>query len=512
MYVEGQLLVTQSAYKAVFVIGFLISVSIGRAEESTPPPTYSGVIAQIMIEKCVACHNHGGMAPMSLLSYEETRPWAKAISEAVIKEEMPPWDANPAHGKFKNDLRLTESQKQSIRQWVDAGAPVGDVGKIPSFPPALTGWRLGEPDYVIQLPKVQVPAQKEDLMKVLNVPINLPERRWIRAIEFLPGNRRVLHHAVLFTSGHEPNQTTGEFNALAVWAAGTGPLEYPDGYGRWLPAQTNITANMHYHSIGTPEEDETRVGLHFGHGPLENSIKLTTMAVIGFVIPPMARDYRLEVSYFFHEDTRILSWFPHMHFRGKSMKFTAIYPDGRREIMLDVPKYDFQWQTKYYPVEPVFLPANTEILLEAVFDNSRENRYNPDPLLPVAAGRESKDEMMNGFIEYFPAAGGESKPRTREWALERLAHKFPTGEFQPLDPQVAGSTKMWLYVPKKGGMGYVYLPVGESDLWPVELSDVSWTGGSIFTATMAFPGRPSLLMRGTLNSEGKLVRFAVVQN
>lgn len=490
-----------------------VMCAVGAAnggESPSPSISYSKDIAPIIFKHCVTCHRPGEAVPMTMMNFEETRPWVKAIKNAVVSRAMPPWHADPAFGDFLNDISLDDEQISKIVQWVDAGAPQGNPSEMPAPPEFKSGWQLGEPDYVLNFPKAEIAAEGKDSVTDLLATIQIPEKRWIRALEVKPGNRAVLHHAVLFANSPKTSIEAGNFDALAVWAVGAGPLVYPEATGRWINPGIQITANMHYHSTGKPESDASQVGLYFGKGPVAKEVRTAIMPVIGFVIPAHATDYRLESSFFVHEDIRVISWFPHMHFRGKAMRFTAIYPDGKRETILNVPKYDFKWQAKYYPREPKLLPAKTEILLEAVFDNSENNPFNPDPTRNVPAGEGSGDEMMMGFFEHIAASEGPTKPRTREWNIEQLQAKYPKGEFHVLEPQVKGSTLLCFYVPKQNDRGLVYYPIGDTELWPLELLEIKWSGPT-FTCNMMMAHAKSARLRGTLDSQGKLIRIAAIQ-
>ena len=380
----------------------LVAASFPPAVAPAQDVTFSRDVAPIFYRHCVSCHRPGEVAPMSLLSYEEARPWAKSIRRAVAAREMPPWFADPQHGRFANDRRLSERELETIVRWVEAGAPAGDLSEIPPAPALSVGWQLGEPDYVIDLPAVEVPATGDDIFPSPIIRLDIPARRWIRAVEVRPGDREVNHHVVLFMSNGRAVDEEGRFNILAVWAAGTGPTRFPEGMGRWVSPGDVLVGNLHYHPNGVePRTDRSRVGLYFGEGEPEREVAAVLAGTTDFSIPPHAANHELAVTHTLKRDSTIVSYFPHMHLRGKDMAFFARYPDGRRETLLSVPGYDFDWQLFYYPEEPKQLPAGTVIEIVAHYDNSAANERNPDPSRAVGFGLQSTDEMMFGVFEYF---------------------------------------------------------------------------------------------------------------
>ena len=380
--------------------------------------TFSRDVAPILNRHCVGCHRAGEIAPMSLMTYREARPWARSIARVVAGRQMPPWFASPDYGEWANDPSLSEEEIGTIVAWVEGGAQPGDPSLMPEPPDFTEGWQLGEPDYVIEVPAVTVPAEGPDLFLNQFVTVDIPERRWIRAVEFRAGAPRVNHHQLAmkadFTGMVEdgvpltPKEAMrasgtvdgrGYFNVLGMWAVGTAPTEFPEGAGRWVEPGAVVVMNQHYHPNGEEQTDRTLIGLHFGEGEPRSEIWAVIAGEIDFLIPAGAPDHRVEYRHEIARDSMIVSYLPHMHWRGKSMSYTAHYPEGDSELLLEVPEYDFNWQLFYYPEEPKFVPAGTVVEIVAVYDNSAANPDNPDPTRDVGFGMQSTDEMMFGFFE-----------------------------------------------------------------------------------------------------------------
>ena len=283
------------------------------------------------------------------------------------------------------------------RHIVDAGAPEGDPADLPPLPDFVEGWGLGEPDFIVELPEVTVPATGPDYYPDVSFTMDeLTEERWIRAIEVRPGNRSVTHHSVIFTGGN-PGQLEGRggagngfFNVLAVWSVGTNPHVFPEGVGRWMYPGQRLTVNAHYHPSGEEETDVTRIGLYWGEGEMKKELNAVLAGTTTFEIPARARNHELRASYIIDQDSTVISYFPHMHVRGTDMRMTARYPGGDTEVLIDVPEYDFDWQLFYYPDEEVRLPAGTRLDIVAHYDNSELNPDNPDPNRNVTFGTQQR--------------------------------------------------------------------------------------------------------------------------
>lgn len=487
----------------------LIAATVAFGAGVTGPVTFTRDVAPILHEHCVTCHRPGEAGPMSLRTFDEARPWARSIREKVISREMPPWFADPAHGTFRNDARLTDEEIETIVAWIDGGAKKGNPADMPPFPEFTEGWQMGEPDHIIELPPVDVPAGGGDYFPDLRFKADVPEGRWVRAIEIRPSALEVAHHVVVFMGGVNVGMS-GQFDVLGVWAVGTAPNVYPAGMGRRIEPGQRLTANMHYHPNGVAQTDVTRIGLHFGEGPLEQEITAALAGSVTFNIPAGAENHREKSSWYVDRDIQLVSFFPHMHLRGKDMKFEARYPDGREEILLSVPNYDFDWQLFYYPEELLELPAGTRIDITAHYDNSANNPNNPDPTRDVYFGTASTDEMMFGIFEYVYADGGvelTAGEKLREMArtLDGEAYDIAINLFGNPIPSM-------LHLPESGDGSWIIAFSGTQI--PLTIENVMWTDnvvtGRLDIALSQFRGtydlhaerQPDGTLRGSFKTVG----------
>ena len=368
--------------------------------------TFAEHVAPIFFENCVSCHRPGQTAPMSLLSYDEARPWAKSIQRVTADGVMPPWFANPAHGDFKEDSRLSAEEIDVIGRWVRAGAPAGDLARMPQAPAFESEWKIGKPDLILTMEPFVLSDELEDHYEWRSIVNPLTEDRWIKAIEVKPSFLAGTHHNLTFVVPEGKGQEAlGENRDLLVgWAPGAQPFHLPEGRGKVLPAKGNVMFQMHYHKTpgpGTGGVDATQVAIQF-HEPGYVPKPIKSMWVLDPMIriPPGEANYVSESEFVFEDDGIVYNFLPHMHVRGKSFTYTVIYPDGRSEVLLDVPRYDFNWQLTYTPREPLHMPKGTKIHCRAVFDNSTATAANPDPTIEVTWGEKTTDEMMIGFMEY----------------------------------------------------------------------------------------------------------------
>jgi hypothetical protein len=383
-----------------FCAAYLLG-SLGCAAAASP--TFSIDVAPILYSRCVECHRQGEAAPMTFTSYAEIRPWAKAIKQAVLTRKMPPWLADPHFGSFRNDRRLPENDVQTIVAWVDAGAPEGNPKKTPPLPRFETGWRIGRPDAVFDIgTDYDVPANGIVSYQYFTVPTHFTEDRWVEAAEVRPGQRGAVHHVIAFIKepSNQSERPRDAGNILVGYAPGENPLELMAGTAVLVKSGSSLTFQMHYTPNGKPVKDRSYIGLRFAKEPPK------TRAFRGMAINPFFRipandpNFEVRSSYTANQDITLDSLMPHMHLRGKDFNYTVVYPDGRQEVLLSVPNYDFNWQLRYLLKSPLVLPKGTRIDCVAHFDNSPNNKFNPDPSKDVRWGDQTFEEMMIGFFTY----------------------------------------------------------------------------------------------------------------
>jgi hypothetical protein len=470
-------------------------------------PTYTKDVAPILNSNCVVCHRPGEIAPMSLTTYDEVRPWVKAISENVSGRVMPPWHADQGFGPFTNDRSLSAEEIATIVAWADAGAPRGDVQDMPPLPEFPQGeWKLGEPDHVIEFEEVKISGTGRDQFYNLEGKTDFPENKWITGVEIQPGDRKVVHHVILW-QGSQGN-TDGWIGA---WAAGAGPVEFPKGTGRELKKGQPIIGDMHYHPYGEDATDRTRVGLHFAeNNQVEKQLVNLWVMNADFEIPAGDPNYEARSTFTFNQDSHILSVTPHMHYRGKDFNYTLTRPDGSTEELLKVSKY-FNWQTQYDFAEPVAVPAGSRIDCVAHWDNSENNPHNPDPTRNIRFGNESYDEMMIGFVDYIVDEGVRPKeaPSPVLAKLEELAAAHPGEVFKVMIPNNGKIGPSALHIPRTGEGGW-YIDIGPV-VGKAPVTEIVWTGDS-FTATARIPGDEPMNLSGTLEGETLKVGLPVGPN
>ncbi len=375
---------------------------IGRVAKVKPhgDVTYSNQVSRLINKSCVSCHRDGEIAPFPLTNYEEVNGWGEMILEVVEKGQMPPWFANPEYGEFKNDCRLTKAEKELLQTWVDNGSPEGDPADLPEPPKFAEGWQIPNPDevhYMTEEP-VDVPADGVVEYKYYTVDPGWTEDKWIKASEARPDNRAVVHHIIVYAVPPNSKQPPTRNPSVGGFAPGSPASIYMDGVAKFVPAGSKLVFQMHYTPNGSPQKDRSYVGFKFAD---QKDVKRTAGGGLagfwGFAIPPNDPDYEIVGEREFQADTLLTSMLPHMHLRGKSFRYIALYPDGKEEILLDVPKYDFNWQLRYELVEPKLMPKGTKLRVVGHFDNSEGNLANPDPNETVRYGDQTWEEMFHGF-------------------------------------------------------------------------------------------------------------------
>lgn len=385
----------------------VIGCFIGRvhAADASSKVTYSNQVVRVLNKRCVSCHRSGEVAPFAMTNYEEVSGWADAIAEVVHDRRMPPWLADPKYGHFHNDRSMPEEEKQILYQWAAAGAPEGDPKEVPPAPKFVDGWQLPkEPDKVYYMSEkpFHVPATGVVDYQYFTVDPGFTEDKWIKAIETRPANRAVVHHIIVFASPKGGARDEGRRQFLVGYAPGAMPMVLPPGMAKLVPAGYEFLFQVHYTPNGAKNQtDRSRVAIIFADPKEVTHLVRTVQSMnAGFEIPAGADDYPVESNSFaYNFDAQMLQLFPHMHLRGKSFKYEARYPNGKTEVLLDVPHYDFGWQLTYELTSLKPLPKGTIIHCTAHFDNSENNPNNPDPKHAVRWGDQTFEEMMIGFYD-----------------------------------------------------------------------------------------------------------------
>lgn len=394
-----------------------VGCQIGRTPSKEPSGeiTYSKHIAPIFQARCAECHRPGEIAPFPLLTYNDAMGWEETILEVIADNRMPPWLANPKHGEFKNDARLTDDEKELIRSWVKNGSPQGDPADLPKPRTFAEGWRYREPDQVIRMSDkpFEVPAEGVVDYQYYVVDPGWNEDKYIVSAEARPDNRQVVHHIIAYVlpPGTDPRKDHDRRQMLVGYAPGSPPTVVSDGRAMLIKAGSKLLFELHYTPNGAPQKDLSYIGVTFTDREKVKSLVEGVAAVNPrFEIPPQADNHEVTAKVKAPKDLFILRMMPHMHLRGKAFRYEAIYADGTREVLLDVPKYDFNWQLSYELANPILIPEGTEVVCTAVYDNSVNNPSNPDPGATVHWGEQSWDEMMIGFFDVV-AAEAEEKAR-----------------------------------------------------------------------------------------------------
>lgn len=420
--------------RSVLSLSFVLSAAALNAAPAKEVTFYKDVLP-VLQQRCQECHRPGEAAPMAFRTYKETRPWAKAIREAVAAGKMPPWFADAAHGSFSNDRRLSDREKQTLTAWADTGAKEGDAKDAPPAVAYTEGWSIGTPDVVLEMPKpFKVPAKGTVDYTWVVVPTGFKEDRWVEKIEVRPGDKSVVHHVVMFsrapgskymkdakpgepyTPPHEaevpadkrkPDQGQGAFYMLggsvemvSVYVPGGVAYNTRPGQARLIKAGSDMIFQMHYTASGKETLDQSKVGLVFAKEPPKERVINTFVLNPDMHIPPMAGNHKVVARVTLQDAAELQALFPHMHVRGKSFEYKAIYPTGESEVLLSVPKYDFNWQLSYYLAQNKKLPKGTVIECSAWYDNSPNNPSNPDPKADVYWGEQTWEEMLAGFIDF----------------------------------------------------------------------------------------------------------------
>jgi len=413
------------------------------AAPSPQGPTFSKEVAPILYKNCTNCHRPGEIAPMSLLTFKDARPWARAIATRVADGTMPPWHADPAYGHFLNDRRLPDADRATIAKWVAAGAPEGNPSDLPAQPTYPSGWTIGQPDAIFSMQEdYPVPASGEVVYQYLEIPTNLTEDKWVQAFEVKPGDPKAVHHVIVYARPPAPatppaapaagasrpaplfdfapnmdippGQTGGRplppeqrkpvgpndrppvrlGPSVGGFAPGQFIRVYQEGTAMKLPAGTTLVFQMHYTTYGKATTDRTRIGVKYAKAAPQTQLRWASLSNGGLHIPAGASNHQVDAEMTIGQDVTLWSMLPHTHVRGKQWTYEVTWPDGRKETILSVPKYDFNWQTDYVFSQPLKMPKGTKVHATAWYDNSTANKSNPDPTKDVWWGDQTWEEMM----------------------------------------------------------------------------------------------------------------------
>ena len=437
---------------AASLSALVLAMSAFGAPVPVYTPVYSTDIAPLLNQHCVSCHRPGEIGPMPLRSYREARPWAAALAASVTARKMPPWDADPSAGHFSNDRRLTQRDIDTLVAWARNGAPEGDPKLTPTQPSFPEGWVIPQPDLTIPLPEERViSAGGPDEYVKITVDPGIARDIWVRGVELRPGNRRVVHHAHVFLVLPNPPKRSGTGavspfvrsdtlqviapeapiiddgcshpsggymigrehgdtrTLLASFVPGMSPDLWPDGMAKKIPAGSKFVFDIHYAKVsGKEERDRTSVGLVFATGVPKVEVERLEASNFYFEIPAGAAQHEVTACVTAPKDIELLSLLGHMHYRGKAFRIEATVPGGQTRVLLNVPRYNFDWQEMYRLAEPIRLPKGTVMRIVALFDNSANNRANPDPTQKVRWGEHTRTEMMDGWFEYVEATSAKA--------------------------------------------------------------------------------------------------------
>ncbi|MBL8059635.1 MAG: hypothetical protein JNK63_02840 [Chthonomonas sp.] len=391
--------------KATEAPGCLLSL---KTEVQELKPTYHNRISRIIQDNCLRCHNNDGVAPIKLETYAQVGDRARMIAAITKSRRMPPWSAAPESGpsKWANDASLSPDDLKAIADWAAAGAPEGNPKDAPTPRKWPKEWGIGKPDLVIQLPEA-IPVKADGVMDYVYVRYDpkLTEDKWITASQILPTDRSVVHHVLVFPipPGQEfASDNRGLAGFFAGYVPGNDTQIFPEGYAKKVPAGTRFEFQIHYTPNGKATKDQLRMGLKFAAKEPKREIRTAAVTTLMLSIPPHASNHKVVGRLPVMRDADLYSFLPHMHVRGKAYRYEVEYPDGKTELLLDIPKYDFNWQLEYKLKNPKFIPRGSRIIGTAWYDNSDDNPANPDPSRRVTWGEQTSDEMMLGYMMFSP--------------------------------------------------------------------------------------------------------------
>lgn len=404
------------------------------------PINFAQHVAPIFQKRCEECHRTGGMAPMALVTYEQVRPWARSIKEKIVSREMPPFHAAGVVGRYEHDPRLTNDEITTITKWVDSGSAKGNLKDLPAPKIWKSEWVNGAPDLIVKVQKpYAVKASKKDQYVFFVFDYVFPENTWVRSIDTRPGNLKAVHHANThivpptlqvpaegYIAGNFDPGARGTY-MISGWAPGVQPVMLPENTGVMIPKGMKLGIQIHYAPSEQDAIDQTSIGFYFSDGTIKKNLKVLFGDRRDVQIPPGDSAYSLTSTKTFASDAVIRFFHVHMHLRGKSYLMRFTYPDGRVEDVLEVPRYDFNWQRTYLLNEPMRVPKGTKVDFIGTYDNSAKNKFNPDPTQTVRWGEKTTDEMMQGRI-FYEAADEDLNLKVRKGRVVPAAETASKGQ------------------------------------------------------------------------------------
>ncbi len=395
---------------------------VAAALPAPSPVTFARQIAPIIYANCTACHREGETAPFSLTTYAEVKKHARHIADVTTRHVMPPWRAEKGHGDFLGERRLDETQIDQLQQWVKAGCPEGDAAVTPALPKFASGWQLGEPDLIVKMPEAyELISEGRDMYQCFVIPVKIPAGKYLESVEFRPGNRRIVHHAVLttlkhgmanwmLTAGGGKSFSSGLVapgdrlpGSLGLWTPGYEPRPLPPGYAMEWPTESDLVLQLHLHPSGKPEFEQSSVGLHLTSEKPHGKLKSMVMLDKNVDIKAGDGNYEVDKSMTLKAPVDVYGIFPHMHLLGHTVKVTATLPDGSSRPMIAIGDWDFNWQNYYQYAMPFRLPAGTRLEAHWSFDNSASNPANPSqPPRRVTFGEQTTNEMAALILDVIP--------------------------------------------------------------------------------------------------------------
>ncbi len=432
--------------KLVAVLSLAVAVA-GSLPAASGTPTFNKDVEPILANRCQTCHRDGEIGPMRLMSYSEVRPWAKAIKQSVSTRKMPPWFADSAHGSFANDRSMSETEIETISAWADGGAPEGLAADRRPAREFVEGWNIPKPDLVVGMQEAfAVPAGSTVDYQYVIIPLGLSEDKWVQMVESRPSDPSVVHHIVVFlrdpaskwlrdVEAYAPHAPKGNTRAhvggfgneiLHIYTPGNVPDIFRPGQAKKIKAGSDLVLQMHYTSTKQSTEDKTRIGMVWAKEPPTEQIITIAAGNDRFEIPPQAENHPVTGALQIPNNAKLLSFFPHMHLRGKAFEMKLYRSkDGESETLLKLRRYDFNWQLTYKLENPIELTPGMKLEATGYFDNSPNNPYNPDPSAKVQWGEQSWEEMMYGFVD---VAIDARYPGRQDWIRRKLPDTAPKAD------------------------------------------------------------------------------------